>query len=255
MRLKLSTDGELRVWQCCACTHSKEIPKKKTLSIAEIANSLKTNNHFSRSADIKRDQANIRRLITGLEKLELSPFMSVDESKAWEVTLDLLKRFGCATEVATINLKLEEGAQEKLVNQRFTQAKNAIAERYPLTDIFDQVTLMLAISAISDTNRSLFTIESLENLQASHSNWPSAIPLTRVVNVVHNIFEDVTHSLARETSYKPGAIDEVLETLFYRLDEKVIRINETHKPHLDSFRHWLEEVKKAEQKDGLARAV
>ncbi|MCG7990585.1 MAG: hypothetical protein JAY98_03500 [Candidatus Thiodiazotropha lotti] len=249
MRLEVIAPGQGRTWKCTnnsifstsdSCYFCKEIPGDHTLSILEIAGSFRASSGFSSSDELKKDQANIRRILGGLKKLRLQPYMSDEETQALATIFNLLERFGDAAEKAK-KLKIEEEKAEKARRgKRATQASDTLRQRYDAKDLRE-----LVINGIAITKTSSFSVhltpDRLVTIQknAEHSFSRSYDGYRYVINEVRCMFDSAIDQIASDIAFNTSPLDEDLATAIAQIDE----LRKRQYPGLEIFFNWLAEQK------------
>ncbi|MEW7977358.1 MAG: hypothetical protein AB2814_07945 [Candidatus Sedimenticola endophacoides] len=261
MRLKMVRDNEPRTWECTnngfsaktPCYHTEQIPGDYRLSILEIAKSIRgASSGFSTSDDFKKDQANIRRILGGLKKLRLQPYMSDDEREALATVATLLDRFGDAAEKAKKLKKQEEDAEAARRAKREQFVKAAIDTRYKSQDMAELVVHVLAISKniLSGYSTQAWELDTLDEIREDAIRRKREKPYSSATNQILQGFRECVAVLASDIGYEKRPAEELLDEAIEGIEASIADLKKTSSDRLDAFNQWLIEQKIIESNDG-----
>lgn len=248
MKLSDSLDNNLRYWECSnklsfkyedCCSYTETVQSDHQLSINEIATNFKTASRFIGSDELKKDQANIRRILGGLKKLKVKNYLSSDEAEAFKLVQEFLERFGDAAERAKKAKKQEEKAEELRVSQRRKQAGFKLEKRF---DSDKLPVLIVHAMALSKVDRYIFRsldIKELTDIKFDIEMNSFQKPYTRIVNEVRYSFKDGLESLIDGIARDKAPIDELLQDKISKIEELISEIETKNSKFLEDYNCWL----------------
>jgi hypothetical protein len=242
---------EQRIWACAnttkslghACFHSIAIPENKMLSSTEMAGSINASVGFSTAEDLKKDQANVRRVRGGLKNLRLGAFMSAEERRALETTIALLDRVGRATERAKDLKAREQKAEETRQATRRKRAGSVIEPRYQTQDVREMIVITLAASSLIPAYRQEFAFEDLRRIRERAVGGRLGSSYAWAMREVRDQYAHALRELISEIGYSAQSIDELLEKIPDELDRKIEDHKARYAAQIDEFIRWLVEQK------------